>query len=296
MENILPDLEAKYYKNNRKANLFQNIMAFISVAIFTYFFSIVYIAALTIMPVVYLNMVFLIALGMLISFTSRNIGKIFKMRQKIEYQILIGFGSFMTVYFSWVIYCSTAYEGIAAVINFKLHYQIIIHPAGFFEVIGIIYEKGMWGIFGGTVKGFQLGVIWLIELTTLFIIPLYLIYKKNLPPFSNKLNKWLPLYELKTFFEYSVTTKKHIQDFENDYLTTINNLEKGMPNRFGKISIYYLSNESDAYLSFTNISIEGHGSGKTNENNLIHLLRISTEDAQNLMNKHQYNKVFYLDH
>jgi hypothetical protein len=49
-------------------------------------------------------------------------------------------------------------------------------------------------------------------------------------------------------------------------------------------------------LSYTNIFIEAKGTGKRNEDLMIHTFRISSSDAEHLMEKYKTEKEFFLDH
>lgn len=79
-------------------------------------------------------------------------------------------------------------------------------------------------------------------------------------------------------------------------METISAMGKGLANRYGQISIYYLKNDPDAYLSLTNVFIEAQGTGKRVETSVLHGFRISAKDAEILMEKYKVDKEFFLDH
>jgi hypothetical protein len=285
-----------YYSPSGKTSSGNLIAGYLIMLVIAYAVAIAYTIIEMIIPIVYLNGFIVGIFAMIIAFCARNIGKIFKMRTRKEFLALVVFSSFFAWYFSWIVYIAIAIEGYAGGINFELHSDIIFSPLISLNIVGEIYKVGMWGIFGAQVNGFMLALVWIIEAGILFAVSFLLIKNRSLPPFSTNLNKWYPKYNLKQYFEYVVTENKFREDVETNYMDAIINLGKGFANRYGQISIYYLKNDTDAYLSFTNILIEAQGTGKRNDIEIIHTLRISPNDAEILMDKYKTEREFFLDH
>ena len=286
-----------YYSPSGRTTSGKAVSAYIFTLVVAYVLAIVYTIFIEVIPIIYVKFIISGVAAAALGFSIRSIGKIFKMRHKNEFMNLTYFGAFFFLYFSWIIFASIleigSYSGAK---DFGLHLDIIFSPILFFTWIGELSGVGTWGFGRVPVNGFPLIIIWIIEALILVVIPIAINWKKPLPPFSNKLEKWYPKYNLKQYFEYMVTANQFKSDLEKDYMDAISKLGKGFADRFGQISIYYLKNDSDAYLSFTNVFIEGKGTGKRNEALMIHTFRISSIDAEYLMEKYKKAKEFFLDH
>ena len=285
----------KYYSPSSQTTSGLLIGAFLILFFLVYPLAIAYTVIVLVMPFAFVNGVITGLAAMTIVFCARSIGKLMKMRTPREFRNLVMFSVFIFWYFSWIIFSSIYIEGFSGGKNWILHSDLFFRPDLLAKVIAANYEVGLRIIFGANFNNWQLVLVWVIEVAILFFVSYFLIKRKLIPPFSNRLNKWYPKYNLRQYFEYVVTANQFKIDIESHYMNAINALGKGMAHRYGQVSIYYLKDDADAYLSFTNISIEGHGTGKRNENTIIHTLRISPYDAATLMEKYKTEKEFFLD-
>ena len=80
------------------------------------------------------------------------------------------------------------------------------------------------------------------------------------------------------------------EDLAKDVVSTIDNLSYGASNRYSEVSVYYLEDEEEQYLSVDTIFIENQGKGKTNTTPVVHLVKIDKNMANELMKKHGKKK------
>ena len=286
-----------YYTPSGRTTSGKAVIAYISALVMAYCFAVAYTLIVEIIPLIYIKFLITALMAAGLGFAVRSIGKICKMRHKKEFLNLTYFGAFFLLYFSWIIFAAMVEEGsYSGALNTGLHFDIIFSPLLFFSWMAKLSGIGIRGFGSVPVNGMPLIITWIIEALILVIIPIGINYKKQLPPFSVKLDKWYPKYNLKQFFEFIVTSHKFREELEGNALTAIENLGKGLANRYGMVSVYYLKNDVDAYLSFTNIFIEKQGTGNKKETEIIHGLHISAKDAEYLIEKYKADKQFFLDH
>jgi hypothetical protein len=155
---------------------------------------------------------------------------------------------------------------------------------------------GTWSLFNIPFKDFPLWIIWALEATIIIGVPIYIIHKHPILPFSESLRQWYPKHILKYQFQRIATQNEFKERLLSNPQATIESLSYGDSYRFSEVSIYFLKGTQEQYLSVDNVLIEGRGKGKTDKDPVIHLVRIDTVTAENLMKKFGTKKMFFMDY
>jgi len=239
-------------------------------------------------PFVYLNFLITVGYGLSLGLICKALVRFSHNRSKknqIIQAVVIGL---LTNYFQWTAYILYVYNG--AIPNIELYFSNlnwIIIPKNFFIAIAEINRFGTWSIFGITLNGFGLTVIWIIEFLIIMAGPIVAIVQTKIYPYSELLEKWYHKYTLFNDFESISTVTQLIGELSSDPLKSIDSLGMGSGLRHTKVHLFYLKDEDKQYLTFEKIYIEGQGKGKKNSSIVINNFKINKSDAELILEKYE---------
>ncbi len=259
------------------------ISAFLGGTIIAMLLGFAYNALLIAIPVVYINFFLTLGLGAALGYFSKYFARMFKLRNgKLILGLTAAIG-FMAFYFQWIAYFVFLSSAEISFEAYRQNFDLFYRPGLFIELILELNQLGSWEIFGILFTGFPLWFIWAIEASFIIGIPILLILKTPIVPFSETLNCWYPKHILKYQFEHISAQNKFQEEIFANTLNTITGLNYGSAFRYSEVSIYYLKDAPHQYLSIENIFIPGKSNSKKQRSSLVHLLEITTEVADKLM-------------
>jgi hypothetical protein len=265
-----------------------SIAVYLIVAIFIgYFYTLV----VTIFPIVYFNFIIAITvaagLGMTVKIATR-LSKNRNRKSKLFQAILIGL---VFTLFQWIAYVVYAYKNHAPSLEeYFSGMELLVHPGDFFYMIGEINHYGMWSMFGMTVNGFTLALVWFLELAIFIAIPIILVYRTKPYPYSENQLKWFKKYTLFKDFESLSGSDYILADLKIDPVETLKNLKKGDGLRHTKAHLFYLENEDYGYLTLEKIFIEEQGKGTRHADIILNNFKLTRHAAEQILKQFENNK------
>lgn len=282
------------YKAQNNSNPIYTLMGFLFIFIISIFLGWLY-SLTNLIPIIYLNFLPTIGLGLAIALSIQTAGKLFKITtRKMRFYLTI-FSLIIVYYSHWVAFILFIVTG--SIPNLMEFINYFFYPQNFFSTIAEINKIGAWsfGTMNTPVNGMILTIVWIIEALIIFFIAIRytLIFPEN--PFSEKFNKWYTKLTLDYDFDSFYTEEKIIANLKEQGIELILNTEKGLAYKHSKVSIFYLKNEENQYLSIDNIFIEVRNKSKRNITPMLSPTKITNQDAQKLIAKFGTKKAFYFD-
>lgn len=286
---------SKIYVAPEQNSLIRITLAFICIIILTYFVSFAYGLLIAVSPLIYFNFIITTLFGLTLGYGVRILTKLFKiLAKKIIVGLSITSGIF-GIYFSWiafVLYFVTEVDLLTAYFSELL---LVFDPIQLIEIMQEMNTQGLWEIFRINFKGWILTIIWLIEACLIIWMPMKLAFEQKQSPFSLSHNKWYEKHVLQKDFSYVFRKNPFLETIQENCVNAINDLENGKATRFARVSVYYLKEESQQYISVENVNRARNGK-RENSQDVIHLLSISSIQAKTLIEKYHAEKAFIFDY
>lgn len=245
----------------------------------------------TSIPIIYFNVLITIGFGLSIGLAARLINRLTKMTDRKSKMILVVGMAISAFVFQWVAFLGTL--SLSYTPSFGDYISDI--PIRLFEgenwnILSEIYTYGSWSIGGIIFNKFLLLAVWVVEMAIILILPVKSVVKAVIYPFSESANKWYPKYTLSDQFESMSSKRYFLDEHKNDLLKAIQNLKTGEGWRHGKVHIYCLDEDKDAYMSFEKVFIEGRGKGKKTTSLLLENLWLPRQVAKSVLNNFHHEK------
>jgi len=286
---------SKLYTAPEQPYLLRLIPTLICILILAFFVSFFYGMLIALSPLVYINFFITTLFGLTLGYGVRIISKIFKILEK---KILIGLSitsGIFGVYFSWVAFMLYFVAEGAILHAYFIEFLLVFEPLVVIDILKEMNAQGLWEIFRINFKGWILSIIWIIEAGIIIGMPLKVALEQKQAPFSMSSNKWYKKYILQKDFTSIFRKKLFLEAIHENCITTINELDNGKATRFARISVYYLKEENEQYLSVENVTRAKNGK-KENAQDVIHLLLISTSEARALIENYHAKEAFIFDY
>lgn len=283
--------QVAFYQPSGLSHLPAMVVAFaigILIAITTAF---IYNFLIVIMPFVYINLFITIGFGITLGYISKflcRLGKVRNTQHQLYMASVVGLAAF---YSQWIAYFVFLVNGKFSFHAYQESFAFFYNPRIFFSMLLELNQGGAWSMFGVMFTDFPLWIIWSLEAFLIVGIPVIIIIKHPKIPFSEKLNRWYPKYTLDYQFNNISTQNQFKKDLAENPEQAIKRLSYGHANRYSEVSIYFIKDEEYQYLSINNLFIANNGRGKKNISPVVHLLRISTEVAEELLTKFGRKKI-----
>ena len=285
----------KFYEQQIKMFKLKDVLGILLSIIWTFSISYFYGLIVAISPLVYINIFITIGFGMFIGVGLKMLFKIFLITNKKEAIITAMACGFLGSYFSWVGYLLYFTPDVVSMDAYFVNFLLVFRPNIVFQIISDINVTGMWEIFGVPFNGWILTIIWIAETVMIVVVPTLFIHKQPIAPFSAQMNKWYRKYVLNKDFESIALQQIFRTELMANCIPTIEGLGKGIATHFARVSVYYLADEFEQYISVENVSKDS--TGKSEEiTNVIHLLVISKSDAEILIKNFHGKKAFFFDY
>ncbi|MBJ2176135.1 hypothetical protein JBL43_17925 [Aureibaculum sp. A20] len=246
-------------------------------------------------PIIYFNFFITVGLGFTVAFSIQITGKIFKITTRTRRLYLTLFSLIIVYYSHWIAFILFTLSG--SIPNLNEFTSYFFYPNNFFSIIAEINKYGTWslGSMDAPVNGLILTAIWIVEALIIFFIAIRytLLFPEN--PYSLKFNNWYTKLTLDFDFNSFYTEEKIIANLKEQGIDLISNAEKGLAYKHSKVSIFFLKNEENQYLSIDNIFIEVRNKSKKTITPMLSPIKITNTDAQLLITKFGTKKAFYFD-
>lgn len=285
----------KYYEPQEKSFKIKDGFGIALSIIWTFCISFFYGLFIAISPVVYINYFITIFFGMFIGVGLKMLFKLFLVTNKKTAIISAICCGLFGVYFSWVAYILYYTPDVISMDAYFKDFLLVFSPITVLEIIADINVLGMWEIFGVPFNGWVLTLIWIVEALIIISVPVLLVYRQPIAPFSASKNKWYRKFVLNKDFESIALKEVFRNDLKANCIPSIEGLGKGMATHFARVSIYHLEDEFEQYITVENVRKDR--TGKSEEaTSIIHLLVISKSDAELLIKQYHGKKAFFFDY
>lgn len=157
---------------------------------------------------------------------------------------------------------------------------LLVSPATVLELLGNIGSEGLWSLFGVTVSGFFLYLIWLVELGIIVALAWILPLLEAGKPFSELANEWaekITLPRRSVHFADIAAVKTALEAADWEHLQPRSSEGVTATSPFGRLHFYQAPADPDCcYLSLENVTIEVDDKGKTSEKStdVVEYLRV----------------------
>lgn len=283
------------YKSPNQPIKARIIPAFIGITVLSFLVSFLYGMLIALSPLVYINFLITTTFGLVLGYSVRIISKVFKL---LDRKFIIGLSiasGILGIYFSWVAFALYfVAEGDIFEAYFK-DFLLIFQPQLLVDIMLEMNKQGLWEIFRVPFKGWILTVIWTIEAGIIIWMPFQLALKQKQAPFSIMHNKWYKKHVLEKDFASIFRKKLFLEEIQENCINTINALENGKATRFARISVYYLKDEKQQYVSVENVTRDRHGK-REDSRDVIHLLKITPTEARTLLEQYRGKEAFIFDY
>ena len=246
-------------------------------------------------PFIYLNAMITGVFGIVIGFTVIYISRITLIRNaKVRFTIGVVSG-IIGLLAQWLVFLFFLVTGEIPLQDTIQQGVFLFDPVILKDLLSELYNYGTWSIFGVTLRGIPLLLIWLAEAVIIIGAPLLLLLKYPISPFSEKLNQWYPKKVLAQDFAYVSGVVSYIKELRDSKAENLLHYPKGDGHRHSRVSIYFMEQEEKAYLSTDNIYITSGDKGGKDIDPVVRFVAIPNQVAKQLLDKFGVRKWSYQD-
>ncbi|MGD1845814.1 MAG: hypothetical protein ACFB10_10520 [Salibacteraceae bacterium] len=169
-----------------------------------------------------------------------------------------------------------------------------LNPFHFFTILGELADYAYYSIAGVPIEGAIAYTVWAIELGIILIIPLFQLGLKRIPPFSEEAGKWYDRFKLEPEFQFIPGSESFKQEIREQGPAILETLDKGRPQRYSKVNLFYLPAIKENYMVFENLDyVPSQNRKKSSWGS--DFVAISPEEAQQLLAEYHGKKSSWLD-
>ena len=290
-------MDITYYRESESYDLISLLFGVLSLLIALFVVGYVYQFAMSIVPIIYLNVLICAGTSYLISLILRLVFRLAKIRSFKVRLYLIATAILAFTYFQWSAFLgsllSEEFLGLGAYLeSLTLIFNADLIVALFKE----LYTYGTFSI-GSIQHGIPVNqslyvVLWIIEFGLLALFSALLIKKYGVLPFSENTGKWYPKYLLEDNFKVAWSEQAVLEGIkEKGLLEYLEEHKYGDAIKHLKFFVYYLEEEHQAYLTVEKHQIADRGKGKKEVSPLIENLRIDKQLALQILDKFSNERV-----
>lgn len=269
-----------YTPSNRTSQGGQII--FYSIAVFVIpFFGYGYELITFYLPLAYFNALITFGAGIFISVVSIYTMRLCKNRSKKN--LILGTTLAATVFFlsAWITYIILGINGPFGYFEMAPQIAQISSDYGLSNVFDYIFNMGLHTVFGFPLVGWGLVLAWILEAAILFIVPIGIVYKHVLYPFSENQQKYYKKEQIINHFARVASENVLIENMNNSVLDTIEKMASGSNAKgYSKIMLHTLPNESEHYLSISNIFYDSKN--RKSKDLILRYYRIDTNTLEKI--------------
>lgn len=267
--------------------IFYSIVAFVIP-----FFGYVYELLTFYLPLAYFNILITFGAGILLSVVSIYTMRLCKNRNKKNLIIGTSLATLMFFLSSWITYLIIGVNGPFAYFEMAPQISEISVDYGIMNVFHYIFNMGLHTVFGFPIAGWGLILTWILEASILFIVPIGIAYKHVLYPFSERQQRYYKKEQIINHFARVASENVLIENMNNSVLDTINKMANGSNAKgYSKIMLHTLPNESEHYLSISNIFYDSKN--RKSKDLILRYYRINTNTLEEIKKKFRTKSVMF---
>lgn len=279
-----------FYESTNKTDLKMLLLTSLSIFILVPILAYVYANLTWFMPIIYVNFLLTMVLGVAVSYIVEFVLWFGKCRSSRHALMIAIFAGLFTVYFQWAVWLqivSSLEQGYTSGEKYELIIAYFINPATMLELMKLISDTGVWEIAGTTISGAILWLIWAIEAGIIIALIITRTRKFVHEPFCETSNKWATRYNLSGLT--SIQNPKDIKvELSNKNYADLEALVPADEMRaHAALTFYHCEMEDVYYLTINNkIVFIGTKEVKTINNFLVEYIKIDRTIAKQLIEKY----------
>ncbi|MBG8553390.1 hypothetical protein [Hymenobacter guriensis] len=258
----------------------------------------VYVYAVWYIPFIYINFALTLGFGLVLGYVLRTVTKAGKLRNPA----LVGWLGLAVAlwawYVQWCVYLTLLAgagetESLGSRASFThttfdatVFLSLVLSPGTVLGALPSIATEGTWSIFGLTISGIFLYLIWLAEFLIIVLMTWNMPRSQAEVPFSELSNEWaekLTLPRPAAPFSDAVATKLALEAADWNHLELHTSEDELAP--FGRLHVYRAPSDPDCcFLSLENVTMETDKKGKPSEKtaDVLEYLRVPPHVCQEL--------------
>lgn len=252
-----------------------------------------YTYAIWYIPLIYINFLitgaFAILLGLAIKFVVIRFGKVRSTKLGIAFGII---GATLAIYAHWVVWADLILNSgevigndrmgiISSSTNLDQLFMLAQDPKLLFELMSEVSKYGSWGIFGFTVSGVLLWIIWIIEAIVIYIGAVIMGIPDTKAPFCEKSNAWFKETELPpmSFIFSKPDLVSELEQGQTTILSTLTLHDVVRDNTSYSQFTIYSSDHDENYLTVVNKKkmIDTKGEVNYEDDDVVEYIEISSK-------------------
>ncbi|PHI20926.1 hypothetical protein CEQ90_06055 [Lewinellaceae bacterium SD302] len=281
-----------YYKLSGKFDPSRTILATIVVILLLPLLSFLYNMVNTFIPIIYANVFVAVGYGLLLGYSLRFIAGFGRVRNN---QLLFGIGVvivIIAIFTYWKAFVAYIYgDATVSFSNYVLSLVGDFPQMSFSSAISQINEFGTWGIGASSssnISGALLWLVWIGEMVIIGGIPLYMLFTRELHPYSEEKERFYDRFQLERGFSPIYAASKTLENLSQDPVQTLQEVPEGRAALYFLVSIYYLPGTKYGYLDIDKVSIGEKG--KTESSAIIDNLQLAAADARRVLDSYPHTK------
>lgn len=287
-----------YYTPSGKSSPISIFFFFGLVLVILPLLALAYSYAIWYIPFIYINFIITAAFGVitgfLVKFVVIKLGKVRNPTISVVFGILAGIAAW---YFQWVVYVdlllnTTDYMGnermgvAISTVDVSQTIALAGQPGFVFEIMGFLFDYGSWGLFGFTISGIFLALVWIAEFGIIVFLSSFMGVETAKKPFCESTNKWFD-EEVIGPFEYIYEKPQLKEALEAGSSASFDALVP-TKNDQANHSLFYLysSSQGENYLTVENKRANlSNGEIEWSEEQFVEAISISEPLKQSLLAK-----------
>lgn len=286
-----------YYVPSGKFDAQRTILATLVLLLLIPLLSFIYNMVSTFIPIIYFNVLIAIGYGFLLGYGLRFVANFGKVRNTY---LLLGIGllvALLAIFTYWKAFVAYVFADFTVSLsNYVSALLGTFLPISFWSAINEINLYGTWGIglsAENTVNGAFLWVIWIVEMVIIGGIPLYLLWTREIHPYSEEQQTYYDRYTLERGFGSIYAARQTLEKLSTAPLATLAETPEGRAALYSMVSVYYLPGTKFGYLDVDQVSIGEKD--KTEVSTIIDNLQINAADAKQILDTYPHVKAGLLD-
>ncbi|HWE96879.1 MAG TPA: hypothetical protein VG269_23160 [Tepidisphaeraceae bacterium] len=244
----------------------------------------VYAYAIIYIPFIYVRFIGCLVFGFVLGGVPTWVMREFKVRSVPVVLAAVGVIALVAYYFHWAVWLYAVLNRHENQVEFL---PILTNPAGMLRVIGLVLEKGTWGMSSHSdqVTGVFLGLIWLVEAAAIFGVAFVVArHVQTDVPFCESCNAWCgPGVKVRSMpWGDAEELKRRMENKDWAYFDMVGDRDESAGSWFAVIHhgcsfcnrLHTLSAKSYA------VTIDGKGQTTVNEKYIVRKLLVTQEDIE----------------
>ncbi|MEM7572603.1 MAG: hypothetical protein AAF433_06875 [Bacteroidota bacterium] len=264
------------------ARLSLGLLLIVTIAIV---FGYIYALIMYFSPLVYINALVCIGMGLLLGFTANFAGRVAHLRSTAWRIGFAAFAGLLAYLCHWCAYLPMVFNDGLSPAAYLSTLSGLFNPGGLWVGAKFLNTLGVWEIASMPNTGFFGQLIWLVEAVIIIGLPVYFAWRAKVHPYSEQQQRFYQQYLVPVPY-FIPSPSLFVKAIQEEGFAAFSQLEEPRANLFHLINLYYLQGENRHYLDVTKVSISNSGKEqKTTETVVVDNLAIDTTTAKQIINE-----------